>query len=131
MEVSRVIAASPSTVWMLLARPEHWPDWGPSVRAVECNDEEIRVGTRGRVRTAVGAWLPFTITAVEHERAWDWQVAGFAATGHRLDAVDEHHTRVVFTMPVWALPYGVVCKLALRNLARITEDPDASHAATS
>ena len=121
MEVSRLIAAPPSTLWALLARPEHWPEWGPSVRAVECDDVEIRVGTHGRVRTAVGAWLPFTITAVEAERGWDWQVAGLAATGHRLDAVDDHHTRVAFTMPAWALPYAVVCKLALRNLARLAE----------
>jgi len=128
MEISQVIAAPPATLWALLARPEHWPEWGPSVRAVECDDAEIRAGTRGRVRTTVGVWLPFTVTAVEQERAWDWQVAGFAATGHRLVAVDDHHTRVAFTMPAWAFPYGIVCKLALRSLARIAGD--AARAAT-
>jgi uncharacterized protein YndB with AHSA1/START domain len=123
MEVSQVITAPPSTLWALLARPEHWPAWGPSVRAVECDDAEILLGTHGRVRTAVGGWLPFTVNAVVRERSWDWRVAGFAATGHRLVVVDDHHTRVTFAMPAWALPYGIVCKLALRNLARLAEQP--------
>jgi len=125
MEVAKVIPASPSTLWTLLARPEHWPEWGPSVRAVECDDAEIRPGTRGRVRTAVGVWLPFAVTDVDEERGWDWQVAGLAATGHRLVAVDDHHTRVAFSMPAWALPYALVCRLALRNLARLAEQPVA------
>jgi uncharacterized protein YndB with AHSA1/START domain len=122
MDVDRVIAAPASTMWALLARPDHWPGWGPSVRAVECSDDEIRPGTRGRVRTPLGAWLPFTVTAVEPGRTWHWRVAGFAATGHRIEPVDDHHTRVVFEVPAWGFPYAIVCRAALRNLARSAHD---------
>lgn len=118
MDVARVIAAPASEMWRLLARPGRWPEWGPSVRAVECSDDEIRAGTRGRVRTPMGAWLPFTVTAVEPGRTWHWRVAGLAATGHRIEPVDDHHTRVVFEVPAWGFPYAVVCRAALRNLAR-------------
>ncbi len=118
MDVARVVPAPAATMWALLARPDRWPEWGPSVRAVECADDEIRTGTHGRVRTPVGLWLPFVITAVEPGCTWHWRVAGFAATGHRIEAIDAQHTRVVFEMPPWALPYALVCRMALRNLAR-------------
>jgi len=122
MDVARVVAAEPSTMWALLAQPHRWPEWGPSVRAVECTDTEIRPGTQGRVRTPVGLWLRFTITAVDPGRAWHWRVAGLAATGHRIEPVGDRRTRVVFEIPWWGLPYGIVCHLALRNLARRAGD---------
>ncbi|HUV10630.1 MAG TPA: SRPBCC family protein [Acidimicrobiia bacterium] len=122
MDVSRVIAAPASTVWTLLAQPHHWPEWGPSVRAVECDDDEIRTGTRGMVRTPVGLWLPFTVTAVHAGRSWQWRVAGLAVTGHRIEPVNDHLTRVVFEIPSWGKPYAIVCRTALRNLARIAND---------
>jgi len=118
MDVARVIAAPASTMWTLLAQPHRWPEWGPSVRDVECSDDEIRPGTHGRVQTPIGLWLPFTITAVDPGRTWHWRVAGLAATGHRIEHVDDHHTRVVFEIPAWRLPYAIVCRAALRNLAR-------------
>jgi hypothetical protein len=117
VDVARVIPAPASTMWDLLAQPHRWPEWGPSVREVECNDAEIRPGTHGRLRTPIGLWLPFTITTVERERAWHWRVAGLAATGHRIEPVDDRHTRVVFEIPAWGFPYGIVCHVALRNLA--------------
>jgi uncharacterized protein YndB with AHSA1/START domain len=126
MDITRVIAAPASTLWTLLAQPRHWPKWGPSVRDVECSDDEIRPGTHGRVRTPMGPWLPFTITAVEPGRTWHWRVAGLAATGHRIEPVDANRTRVVFEIPAWGLPYAVVCRAALRNLARIANDVPAT-----
>lgn len=118
MEVARVIPATASTLWELLARPHRWPEWGPSVRAVEYNDVEVRAGTRGRIRTPIGLWLPFTITAVEPKRAWHWRVAGITGTGHRIEPVDARHTRIVFEIPAWGFPYGIVGHVALQNLSR-------------
>jgi len=126
MEVARVIDAPAATMWMLLAQPHRWPEWGPSVRGVECSDDEIRPGTYGRVRTPIGLWLPFTITAVVPGRTWHWRVAGLAATGHRVEPVDDHHTRVVFEIPAWGLPYAIVCRAALRNLARRANEVPAA-----
>lgn len=118
MDIARVVPAPAATMWTLLARPHHWPEWGPSVRAVDCDDAEIRAGTRGRVRTPLGLWLPFVVTAVDPERSWHWRIGGIAATGHRVERVDAHCSRVVFEVPTWALPYGIVCRVALRRLAR-------------
>ena len=122
MDVARVVPASAATMWALLAHPRRWPDWGPSVRAVECTDEEVRPGTRGRVRTPVGLWLPFVVTAVEPGRSWNWRVVGMPATGHRIEVVDAQRTRVVFEIPAWAAPYGLVCRAALRHLDRRAQD---------
>jgi uncharacterized protein YndB with AHSA1/START domain len=122
MDVSRVVAAPPSTMWALLAHPHRWPEWGPTVRHVECGDAEIRAGTHGRVRTPLGVWLPFTVTAVDPGRTWHWRVAGITATGHRIEPVDEHHARVVFEIPWWAPPYAIVARAALRNLTRLARD---------
>ncbi len=96
------------------------------MRNVECGDDVIRPGTHGRVRTPIGLWLPFTITAVEPGRTWHWRVAGLAATGHRLEPVDEHHTRVAFEVPAWGFPYAIVCRASLRNLDRIANEVPAA-----
>lgn len=122
MDVARIIAAPATTLWALLAQPHRWPEWGPSVRDVECSDDEIRVGTHGRIRTPIGLWLPFSITAVEPGHTWHWRVAGLTATGHRIEPVDDHHARVVFEIPPWGLPYAIVCRAALRNLARRADE---------
>jgi uncharacterized protein YndB with AHSA1/START domain len=126
MNVACVIAAPAATMWELLAQPHRWPEWGPSVRKVECSDDEVRPGTHGRVRTPIGLWLPFTITAVEPGRTWHWRVAGLAATGHRVEPVDVHHTRVAFEIPVWGFPYAIVCRAALRNLAHRADEAPAA-----
>ena len=119
MDVAAELDAPPEKVWELLANTSHWPDWGPSVLAVEPAEAEVRSGLRGRVRTAARFSLPFEITAVEPGRAWRWRVAGVAATGHRVEGLDPGRCRVVFEVPLWAAPYAIVCRMALRRLARL------------
>ena len=123
MDVARIVAAPPEEVWELLARPEHWPAWGPSVTAVECSDLTVRVGSRGRVRTVVGIWLPFTVTEVEAGRSWAWRIGRWAATGHRVEDVGDGRARVVFEVPWWAAPYALVCRRALGRVAAQSESP--------
>ncbi|WP_356815812.1 SRPBCC family protein [Arthrobacter sp. Bi26] len=92
--VSRRIAASTEDVWALLTDTSRWPDWGPSITGVE--PAAARPGpaaepgsgglafcSRGKVRTFLGAALPYTVTAFEAGRYWSWSVAGIPATGHR------------------------------------------------
>lgn len=119
LTVDAVIAAPADAVWAVLATPARWPEWGPSVRGVECADEVLQAGTNGRVRTALGPSLPFVVTAVEPGRSWDWQVAGIAATGHRIEPIDGTRTRVVFAVPWWAAPYALVCRRALTRIERL------------
>ena len=119
------IDAPPGKVWSHLTEVRYWPEWGPSVRAVELDleGEAIGAGVTGRVQTAVGIWLPFEITRFEAERYWDWSVAGFRATGHRLTALAEHRTRVEFTVPRIFKPYVWVLDRGLRRLERLATRP--------
>jgi len=42
-----------------------------------------------------------------------------AATGHRIEAIDENRCRLYFDVPIWAAGYGVVCRLALNRIQRM------------
>ncbi|MEM9174612.1 MAG: SRPBCC family protein [Myxococcota bacterium] len=119
------IAASVSEVWPFLAEFRHWPEWGPSVRAVEAGRKAVAPGLRGRVQTSIGLWLPFEIGRCEPERFWDWKVAGVRATGHRLVAIDSARTRVDFTVPRAFFPYIWVLDRGLRRLASLAESSRA------
>lgn len=146
IEISRDVEAPRDVLWGLLADTTRWPDWGPTVEAVECHDRFIGRGTRGRVRISggiTGLWLPFEITSCADYR-WTWSVgppsAGgpFAAfdlapripaTGHRVESVttnaerdgsnrmpDDEHCRVVFELPPLAVGYIPLCERALVKL---------------
>jgi hypothetical protein len=92
--------------------------WGPSVRAVDCKDRYIRAGSSGRIRTPLGIWVPFVVGTVEPGSYWDWRVAGVPATGHRVESAGPDRCRLTFTVPVWAIGYGLVCRLALMRIDR-------------
>lgn len=123
-EVSETCDAAWPHAWAALAGYQHWPTWGPSITAVEPASGEVAVGDRGRVRTPIGGWLPFEVTAVEPGRRWDWRVAGLSVTGHRVDPVGASRSRLVIEVPWWASPYVVVCRVALRRLADVAEQLD-------
>ena len=113
---AREIAASQDDAWDLLTDTDRWPDWGPSVRGVECDRRYIEAGTTGRVRVPGGLELPFRITACAPYR-WTWRVARVPATGHRVDPPAGESTadrcRVGFELPVLAAGYAPVCLRAL------------------
>ena len=116
LEVSATIASSAAVAWGLLTDTHAWPQWGPSVRAVDSPARVITAGTRGRVQTTVGLWVPFEITDWEEGACWAWRVAGVPATGHRVTPVAATSSRVVFLIPRWAPFYRPVCRAALRRL---------------
>jgi uncharacterized protein YndB with AHSA1/START domain len=115
LSVSRRIQAPPERLWQLLVDVEAWPRWGPSVAAVELSTPLLELGSRGRVRTAVGVWLPFEVTGLESGRSWAWSVLGVPATGHEVRPVDGGCV-ATFTVPWWAPGYLPVCAVALRRL---------------
>lgn len=128
-EVSRRIAASTEDVWALLTETSRWPDWGPSITGVEPvaarpgpaagpGSGGLAFCSRGKVRTVLGAALPYTVTAFEAGRYWSWSVAGIPATGHRVFPQDGG-CLVTFTVPWWAPAYLPVCALALRRIERL------------
>ncbi len=113
------IEADADCVWRLLVDVARWPEWGPSVQAVECPSRVIGPGVTGRVQTAPGLWLDFEITHWEEGRYWRWRVGGVAATGHRVVVRGPGRCELVFEVPAWAPFYLPVCALALRRIARI------------
>lgn len=115
--MSRTVRADREAAWELLTDTRRWPEWSPTVGAVEADERRIRAGTTGRVRVA-GLRLPFEITSCEGYR-WTWDVARVPATGHRVDAADGggERCRVVFELPVLAAGYAPVCDRALDRIA--------------
>jgi hypothetical protein len=133
LAVSRVVDAPATDAWALLTDTTRWPEWGPSVAAVDAPSRYIAEGTRGRLRVAgVGVWVPFVVdsyTDHEDERRWTWTVARVPATGHRVDALDGQ-CRVTFEVPFLAAAYVPVCRRALDRIARlvaheVSDAPDA------
>ena len=117
LAVSREIKAPPAQLWDLLVSPAHWPAWGPSIRAAE--GPALALGSRGRVQTSLGLWLPFEVTGYVEGVWWRWRVASIPATGHRVEQLSSVRSRVTFEVPALAAPYLAVCALALRNLERL------------
>ncbi|MGQ0630554.1 MAG: SRPBCC family protein [Sporichthyaceae bacterium] len=121
MHISRTVDAPAEAAWHLLADTGNWSAWGPSIADVTPNDALVYPGMKGKIRPPLGVWLPFEITAVTPGRSWEWKVAGLAATGHRVDALDTLRCRISFEIPWWAPGYAPVCKLALRRIAELLE----------
>jgi hypothetical protein len=123
LELSRVIDAPAETVWSLFVDTDYWPDWGPTIGAVELDGTDstrIAAGTTGRVRVA-GVWLPFSITTCADHR-WTWSVARIPATGHRVEPLGDERCRAVFELSPLAVGYAPVCRTALRRLDRLAGD---------
>jgi len=119
LNTSAQIHTPAAVAWALLTDTRAWPRWGPSIRAVDAPTRFITAGTRGRVQTAVGVWLPFEITHWEEGSHWSWTVAGIPATGHLIEATGSDSCRVTFTIPAWAPFYLPVCRAALRAIGRL------------
>lgn len=118
------LPTSAATAWRLLIDTETWPQWGPSVRAVDAPERLIGPGLRGRVQTVAGFWLPFEITRWRPGRDWAWHVAGLPATGHLVEPLAPSRCRVTFTVPSWAPLYLPVCGAALRRLHSLARKLD-------
>jgi hypothetical protein len=114
--VTRAVDAPADTCWDLLVDTERWPDWGPSVSAVDCEERYVTAGTTGRVQVAGGPWLPFEVTDCRDYR-WTWRVARIPATGHFVR--DGSPPRIGFEVPIAAAGYVPVCVNALQDLAAL------------
>ena len=118
LAVSRHIDADAEACWDLLTDTGRWPEWGPSIRDVDCERRYIREGTTGHLRTVGGIRVPFEVTACGDDR-WRWQVARIPATGHRVEGEDP--SRVVFEVPLLAGGYVPACAKGLQELARLAD----------
>ncbi|WP_254274220.1 SRPBCC family protein [Haloarcula marina] len=117
--IRRRVDASADAVWDVLTDTERWPDWGPSITAVDTPTRYIAAGTTGRVKTVAGLWVPYEITTCENHR-WTWSVAGIPATGH---VVESRPTGSVvgFEIPLLASGYAPVCARACGRIAALAD----------
>lgn len=113
---TRVIGAPPGALWQLIADPEQWPEWGPTVRSADLQGEQLELGATGTVTTMVGLKLGFEITDYVEGERWAWKVAGVAATDHVVEPSGADECKVSFGVPWPAAPYLAVCQLALQRL---------------
>ena len=124
--IAREIDAAAETVWRLLVDTATWPAWGPSIRAVKLDGDELRLGSTGTVRTVAGVRLPFEITRFEPGSSWSWSIATINATCHIVEPLGPRRCRVRFCVPWWAAPYLAVCRRALIRLDALAIAAEAS-----
>ncbi|WP_262176881.1 SRPBCC family protein [Haloarcula laminariae] len=115
--VRRTVDAPIDAVWTVLTDTRRWPDWGPSITAVESADRYITSGSRGRVQVLGAVRLPFEITTCQNYR-WTWTVARVPATGH---FVETHPAGSVvgFELPLAAFGYVPVCRRACARIGAL------------
>ena len=119
LETRGSVRAPAARAWELLTDTARWPDWGPSVRAVDCAARLIGPGVHGRVQTTFGLWLRFEVTGWKAGEFWSWTVGGLQATGHRVIATGPDRCEVTFSVPRWAPFYLPVCAAAIRRIDRL------------
>ncbi len=116
-------AATPDTVWRLMARPAEWSSWAPHIRgAWGLGDPEVEVGRRGAARLLGVVPVPARIDAVDPGRSWTWTV-GPVRLEHFVDAVGEHSvvSMTVDAPAPLAVSYAPVVALFTHRLARVAE----------
>ena len=119
--ISRIVQTTPEALWDMLTDTKSWPQWGPTVKAVQSNSQYIRAGSTGHVKTVFGFWAPFVITEWIDGQYWSWHVFNIRATGHRIEIIDGKCCRLIFEVPFWAGPYAIICKVAADRIARYLE----------
>jgi uncharacterized protein YndB with AHSA1/START domain len=116
--VRRDIEVDPDVVWDLLVDTSRWPEWGPSIDAVDITGSRLDARSNGRVRTPLGVWVPFRVSDFIEGRSWAWTVAGVPATTHLVEATPQGCC-ATFGVPLLAAAYAPVCAVALRRIERL------------
>ncbi|MBD2100738.1 SRPBCC family protein [Leptolyngbya sp. FACHB-261] len=73
LEQSVIIHTKPEQIWALLAQPEAWPQWDPSLLKVTL-DGSATAGATGILQSANGMKLPLQLLRVEPMAQLEYQV---------------------------------------------------------
>jgi hypothetical protein len=126
----RESSADPAAAWALLARPDRWSEWAPHIRgAWGLGSPEVQPGRRGLVRVLGVVPVPVTVIAKRPGRSWTWQV-GPARLKHAVEPLSSDRGCVISITieaprsveATFALTYGPLVGLLVRNLARVAPD---------
>lgn len=117
------IEAPAARVWAILEDLGRWPDWTPTVTALELLDAPpLRVGLRARLTQPGRRPTVWQVTEVAHERSFTWQTrAGgmIVSARHRLEPRPggTHLTLEVDTSGLGAVAFGwLAARASRRNL---------------
>lgn len=118
--------ASADDAWLRFTTPATWSVWAPLIRSVESSDDELVVGTTGRVHGPPGVAVDFEVTAVDtDQRTWSWRAGRGRATvemDHHVVPAAGGGSRAFLRVPGSSAavlqPYRVPAAAALRGLVR-------------
>ena len=118
--------ASADEAWLRFTTPATWSVWAPLIRSVESSEDELAVGTTGRVHGPPGVAVDFEVTGVDPtRRTWSWRAGRGPA-----EVTMDHHvvpavgggSRAFLRVPGRSAPllqpYRVPAAAALRGLVR-------------
>ena len=128
-----VVNAPLPVAWDHLSKVEAWPSWAEHIRRVRLDPPgELTARSRGRFLLRGGLRSTFTMTEFDPPTSWTWVGSFLWLTihyNHRFEPIDEHHTRLVWTVAaerprigllgrVFAAGYGRNLDRAIPNLQR-------------
>jgi hypothetical protein len=97
-----VVDVAPDVAWEHLARVEHWPSWAKHLTKVSPHPGGLLTETSsGTLHLRGGVRSTFRMEAFEPPDRWQWVGRFLTARvhdDHRFEAVDPHHTRLVWTV---------------------------------
>jgi uncharacterized protein YndB with AHSA1/START domain len=80
IEVAVDIAASPQRIWAVLIEVEKWPEWTPSMKAVQRLDSgPFHTGSKARIRQPRLPATVWQVTDFQHDHAFTWEAKALGA----------------------------------------------------
>jgi uncharacterized protein YndB with AHSA1/START domain len=112
------IAATPETVWKIMADIEAWPSWNPDVKKA-CLNGELEEGTQFQWKTGVGK-ITSLLQKVEppHLLAWTGRIMGINAI-HVWRIEGEDDKTVVVTEESWE---GALSRVMSGRMQKMLEE---------
>jgi uncharacterized protein YndB with AHSA1/START domain len=112
--ISVDIAAPSETVWGIMADPERWHEWTPSVRSIRLLDKgPLAVGTRALIRQPKFPPAVWTITAIVPGKSFTWKsgAPGIWVYAHHSVESTGGGTRATLTLHYEGLLGGLMARL--------------------
>lgn len=130
-QVTHTVEAPVDVVWRTFAALERWPEWTPTVTALEpSNRDGLRVGDTAAMTQPGQRDRVWTITEVTEGSSFVWEATdpgGIKLTAtHTATAVDEDTTRLELSFAVTGAMAWLARLLGGRTIRRYVETEAAS-----